>query len=65
MSAAHRAQLCTGDIVGQWSRLVADLERYGLLGGPGACDALARVGTDVLQRGSDAHVDASGQVAAP
>ena len=60
MSAAHRTQVCTGDPAAQWSRLVADLERYGLLGGPGACDAVARVGADVLERtdGWDGQADA-------
>ena len=60
---AVRTQVCTGDAATAWARLVVDLERVGLLGGPGACDAVARVGADVLQR---AQPDGrTGQVVAP
>ena len=49
----------TGDVAAEWARLVRDLERFGLLGGPGACDAVARVGADVLERADP--VDAAGE----
>ncbi len=51
----HRTEVRTGDPSVEWSRLVDDLQRCGLLGGPGtfdlgAFDAVARVGADVLAR---------------
>ena len=64
----------TGDVGVEWARLVGDLERFGLLGGPGACDAVARVGADVLHRADadatttdavDPAGEQQGQVRAP
>lgn len=54
MSTAQRTRVRTGDPATEWSRLVADLQRCGLLSGPGAGDAVARVGADLLARAADA-----------